>query len=168
MPLCSRKTNFLWSWLQALHKHTANTLVYKLRSLTECSGVTTQNLPFSVNNTNKLKNIHNTSDNTSKLQSKPTPPDAIIVGCSYTSELNRSITPKSAIFGLHLYKHWPPFLFKDSARTAQYTLSVSVVKTDQFMLYRKVTLACSEIHTKRMNIQCEQNAEFLNSELDGE
>ena len=42
-------------------------------------------------------------------------------------------------------------LFKYPARTAQKTLSVSVTKTSQLVLYREIMAICSEIHTKHIN-----------------
>jgi len=33
------------------------------------------------------------------------------------------------------------------------------------MLYRKIIAACSQIHTKYINTQCEQNVELLNVKL---
>jgi len=51
--------------------------------------------------------------------------------------------------------------FKDSARTAQETLSVSVTKTGQLILYREIIAVYSEIHKKHVNIMCGKNVEFL-------
>jgi hypothetical protein len=51
---------------------------------------------------------------------------------------------------------------KDSARAAQWTLSVSVIKTNQVRLYREIIALCSEIHTKHINTLCGQNIEFVN------
>lgn len=142
----SKKTfEFRSSWLQALHKHTANSRAHSLISPNECNSDTTQKLPFALNNTDLWQYRHN-------AQSKHTPPDIITVGCScYTLALHLIITSKSVIFGLchkciqwaiYAFTDWPPFLFKDKARTAQKTFSVSVVKTDRLMLYMKITLAC--------------------------
>jgi len=50
--------------------------------------------------------------------------------------------------------------FKYSARTAQYTQSVSVIKTSQLILYREIIAACSEIRTKHVNM-CGKNVEFF-------
>jgi hypothetical protein len=33
------------------------------------------------------------------------------------------------------------------------------------MLYREITVVCSEIHTKHINAQCGQNVELLNVQL---
>jgi hypothetical protein len=53
--------------------------------------------------------------------------------------------------------------FKDSVRTAQYTHSVSIIKTSELMLYREIIAVCSEIHTKHINTLCGQNVEFKDS-----
>jgi hypothetical protein len=42
-------------------------------------------------------------------------------------------------------------LVKDPVRTAQKTLSASVIKTSQLMLYREIIAVCSEIHTEHIN-----------------
>jgi hypothetical protein len=53
-----------------------------------------------------------------------------------------------------------PKLFKYSVRTAQQTLSISVINTNQLTPYRKITAICSEIHKQyintiyRHNVQC--------------
>jgi hypothetical protein len=39
------------------------------------------------------------------------------------------------------------FIYKDPVRTAHYTLSFSVIKINQLMLYREVIAICSEIRT---------------------
>jgi hypothetical protein len=44
-------------------------------------------------------------------------------------------------------------------------LCVSAIKTSKLMLYREIIAACSEIHTKRINTLCGQNAELLNVKL---
>ena len=44
-------------------------------------------------------------------------------------------------------------------RTAQWTLSVSVMKTSQFMLCSEIIAVCSQIHTKHINTLCGQNVE---------
>ena len=44
-------------------------------------------------------------------------------------------------------------------------LSASVIKTNQFMLYREIIAVCSQIHTKHINTLCGQNAELLNVKL---
>jgi hypothetical protein len=41
-------------------------------------------------------------------------------------------------------------------RTAQYTHSVSVIKTSQLMLYSEIIAVCSQIHTKHINTLCGQ------------
>ena len=48
-----------------------------------------------------------------------------------------------------------------SARTTQWTLSVSVTQTSQLILYREIIAVCSEIHTKHMNTVRGQNVEIL-------
>ena len=45
--------------------------------------------------------------------------------------------------------------------------SVSVVKTNQLMLYREVIAVCSQIHTKHVNTVCGQNVELLKVKLCG-
>jgi hypothetical protein len=40
--------------------------------------------------------------------------------------------------------------------------SVSVIQTNQLMLYREIIAVCSEIHTKHINTLCGQNVELLN------
>jgi len=47
--------------------------------------------------------------------------------------------------------------FKDTARTVQQTLSVSVI-----MLYREIIAVCSQIDTKHVNSLWGQNLEFCN------
>ena len=42
-------------------------------------------------------------------------------------------------------------IYKDPVRTAQWTHSVSVIKTSQLMLYREIIAVCSQIHTKHIN-----------------
>jgi hypothetical protein len=39
--------------------------------------------------------------------------------------------------------------------------AVTLTKTSQLMLYREIIAVCSEIHTKRINTQCEKNVDFL-------
>ena len=43
--------------------------------------------------------------------------------------------------------------------------SISVIKTNQLMLYREIIAVCSEIHTKHINILCGQNVELLKVKL---
>jgi hypothetical protein len=52
-------------------------------------------------------------------------------------------------------------IFKYSARTAQKTRCVSVIKPNQLMLYREIIAVCSEIHTKHISTLCGQNVEFV-------
>ena len=42
-------------------------------------------------------------------------------------------------------------LFKDPVRTAQYTLFISVIKTNQFMMQVAQITVCSQINTKHIN-----------------
>jgi hypothetical protein len=42
-------------------------------------------------------------------------------------------------------------LFKDPVRTAQFPLFISVIKTNQFMLYRENVAVCSQINIKHTN-----------------
>jgi hypothetical protein len=59
--------------------------------------------------------------------------------------------------------HWAlEGIVKVSVRTAQKTLSVSVIKTSQLMLYREIIAVCSEIHTKHINTLCGQNVGSIN------
>ena len=73
--------------------------------LTECNSGTTQKCPFAVNTMSSKNNYlqqyrHN-------LYSRHTPTYHIIVGCSFTSELNRSINSEWEIFGLcHYCVQW--------------------------------------------------------------
>jgi hypothetical protein len=46
--------------------------------------------------------------------------------------------------------------------TAQKTLSLMVIKTNQLMLYREIIAVCSEIHKKHINTLCGLNVEFVN------
>jgi len=43
--------------------------------------------------------------------------------------------------------------------------SVSVIKTNQLMLYREIIAVCSQIHTKHIHILCGQNVQWLNVKL---
>jgi hypothetical protein len=49
-----------------------------------------------------------------------------------------------------------------SACTAQKTHPVSVIKTNQLIMYSEIIAVCSQIHTKHLNTLCGQNVEFLN------
>src|SRR5215470_5839521 len=40
--------------------------------------------------------------------------------------------------------------------------TVSLIKTNQLMLYREIIAVCSQIHTKHINTLCGQNVELLN------
>ena len=61
----------------------------------------------------------------------------------------------------HLKIKVAPIIFKYPVRTAQKTLSVSVIKkTTQLMLYREIIAVCSQIHTKHINTLCGQNVEL--------
>jgi len=42
---------------------------------------------------------------------------------------------------------------------------ISVIKTNQLMLYREIIAVCSQIHTKHINTVCGQNLELLNVKL---
>jgi len=44
-------------------------------------------------------------------------------------------------------------------------LPLSVIKTSQLMLYRKVIAVCSEIHLKHINTVCGLNVELFNVKL---
>ena len=59
---------------------------------------------------------------------------------------------------VNLRVHYQPFkdeaqtaLFKDPVRTAQKTLLISVIKTNQFMLCGAEVAVCSQINTKYTN-----------------
>ena len=56
-------------------------------------------------------------------------------------------------------------LFKDTVRTALSTLFISVIRTNQFMLYGAEVAVCSEINAK--HIQCGLNVQFFNVKLVG-
>ena len=45
--------------------------------------------------------------------------------------------------------------------------SVSVIKTNQVMLYMEIIAVCSQIHTKHINTLCGHNVEFVNVKLGG-
>jgi hypothetical protein len=62
----------------------------------------------------------------------------------------------------HNYTVWAEhrIIYKDPVHTAQSTLLVSVIKTNQLMLYREIIAVCSEINTKHMNTLCGQNIEL--------
>ena len=47
-------------------------------------------------------------------------------------------------------KHITWIIYKDPARTSQWTHSVSVIKTSQLMLYKEIIALCSQIHTKHI------------------
>ena len=64
---------------------------------------------------------------------------------------------------LQLILTW--IIFKRPVRSAQKTLSFSVIKTSQLMLYREIIAFCSEIRTKHINTLYEQNVELLNVKL---
>jgi len=52
-------------------------------------------------------------------------------------------------------------VFKDPVRTAQQTHFVSVIKTNQLMLYREIIAVCSQIHTKHINTLCGQKVDIV-------
>ena len=56
---------------------------------------------------------------------------------------------------------------KDPVRTAQKTLSASVIKTNKLMLYKEIIAVCSEIHAKHINALCGQNTESVNVRAGG-
>ena len=45
--------------------------------------------------------------------------------------------------------------------------SISVIKTNQSVLYREIIAVCSLIHTKHINTLCGQNVELLNVKRGG-
>ena len=61
--------------------------------------------------------------------------------------LNREIV---AVYSQIHTKHITWIIYKDPVRTAQKTLSVSVIKTSQLMLDREIIVVCSQIHTKHI------------------
>ena len=67
----------------------------------------------------------------------------------------------------HKYTVWAErrIIYKDPVRTAQQTHTVSVIQTNQLMLYREIIAVCSQIHTKHTNTLCGQNVELLNVKL---
>ena len=50
-------------------------------------------------------------------------------------------------------------VFKYSARTAKYAISISLIKTDQLLLYWEIITVCTEIYK---TVLCWQKAELLN------
>ena len=50
---------------------------------------------------------------------------------------------------------------KIPAHTAQKTLSISVIKTHQLILYREIIAVCSQIHAKHINTVCGHNVDFF-------
>jgi hypothetical protein len=53
------------------------------------------------------------------------------------------------------------FTYNESVRTALWTLSTTVIKTIQLMMYTAKAAVCTEIHTKH-SMQREHHVEFLN------
>jgi len=56
-------------------------------------------------------------------------------------------------------------MHKYPLNTTQYTHSISVIKTNQLMLYREIIAVCSQILTKHINTLCGQNVGLLNVKL---
>ena len=52
-------------------------------------------------------------------------------------------------------------LYKESVRTAQWTLPTTVIKTNQLLMYKAKVAVCSDIRTKQ-STQSERHVEFLN------
>jgi hypothetical protein len=52
---------------------------------------------------------------------------------------------------INLLRRSVSVLYKDSERTALYTLSTSVIKTNHLMFYKAKVAVCSEIRTKHIN-----------------
>ena len=52
-------------------------------------------------------------------------------------------------------------MFEDSLCPASPVYSVSILKTNQFMLYTVINAVCSAIHTKQINKPCGQKVQFL-------
>jgi hypothetical protein len=46
-------------------------------------------------------------------------------------------------------------------RTVQQTHSVSVIKTNQLMLYREIIVVCSQIYTKHINTLCGLSLQYF-------
>jgi len=44
---------------------------------------------------------------------------------------------------------------------------MSVIKTNQSILYREIIAVCSEIHAKHINTLCGQNTQLLNVKVGG-
>ena len=83
----------------------------------------------------------------------------IIAFCSeiHTKHINTQCGQNAEFFMLNwLYIYWP---------LCCKALNLSY-KTSQLMLYREIIAVCSDIHTKHINTQCGQNAEFLNVNID--
>ena len=79
----------------------------------------------------------------------------------------RWLTLSATVRRKNTVHHWQFYspVFKDSVRTAQETHSVSVIRTNQLILYREIMVVCSEIHTKHIKPVCGQNVELLNVKL---
>jgi hypothetical protein len=58
-------------------------------------------------------------------------------------------------------------MFKDPARTAQSTHSISVIQTSQLMLCREIIAVCYQIHIKHINTLRGLNVELLNVKAGG-
>jgi len=58
-------------------------------------------------------------------------------------------------------------IYKYPVRTAQWTHSASVIKTDQLILCTEKIAVCSEVHTIHTNTLCGQNVQCLNVTRDG-
>jgi hypothetical protein len=63
------------------------------------------------------------------------------------------------------YKIRLNYIQRPSPYRAVNTLSVSVIKTSQLMLYREIMAVCSEIHIKHIKTLCGLNEELLNVKL---
>jgi hypothetical protein len=44
---------------------------------------------------------------------------------------------------------------------------MTVIKTNQLMLYREIIAVCSEIHRKHINTLCGKNVELMNVKIGG-
>ena len=67
-------------------------------------------------------------------------------------DITISKTDQKISFNIHPLKYESISVsFKDPFRTAQKTLSASVLKTDKLMLCTEIIAVCSEIHAKHIN-----------------
>jgi len=93
----------------------------------------------------------------------------IIAVCSeiHTKHINTLCGQSVESVNVKLVVRIVTILTTDPFRTAQETLSISVIQTSQLMLHREIIAVCSEIHTKHINTLCGQNVGLLKVERGG-